>query len=776
MSSKSNAFIWTVLAVVLLTVTLLYVKDNLTIESNILKLLPITENDPITEEAFSKFSDNNMQQLLFLVKNPELNIAKNAASELANSLRNSPYIEDVVLNMSPEIQQKIGLFNFAFRHHLLTSDDKKKLHNKNFDDFTDTVIQQLYSPFSGTLIQLAQQDPFLLSYRYSMATGTSAFKNISMEEGYLVVESDSNKYILVTAKLSHSSFNPEVQEQLIGAISELETGWKEQQSGNQLIRTGALFFGNFAYQSAHAEVSTIGLGSFILVIALLIVAFQSIRSIFLVSLALAFGVASGFIVVHLLFGKVHLITMVFGASLIGVAVDYAFHYLSTADSESGAVRLRRILPAITLGLTSSVIGYMALLTTPFPGLQQMAMFCITGLTAAYLTVVLLFPIIPVNNKTPIFVLVGCQLLLNFGRKKFARYIWMIALLLPLVGIFIYTTQQLGDDDIRQLQPKNTVLQGQAETIQTALSSPAANQFFLVKAVNEEQLLIKLEDTAIKLDKLVDYGIIDSYLSITQWLPSRLTQQQNFDLYKNLYQSGALEKLANYGLINNSDLSKFYSIFDKDKNNYLTVEAWVKSVTGKQFSTLWLGKFEDQFAAVIAIKGIQKLSALESFDEDTIFVDKVSKVSKLFQTYRENTSGLLLLAILFIFIILWLRYNYKKAFLITSSPLISISVAMIGITIIGEQINLFNTLAMFLVIGISIDYGLFFAETEKANARIILAIVLSALTTLFSFGLLSLSDTSAIHSFGLTMLLGISSTFLLSPIIGHLLTSEKVNKE
>ena len=46
----------------------------------------------------------------------------------------------------------------------------------------------------------------------------------------------------------------------------------------------------------------------------------------------------------------------------------------------------------------------------------------------------------------------------------------------------------------------------------------------------------------------------------------------------------------------------------------------------------------------------------------------------------------------------------------------------------------------------------------------LALALSAITTILSFGLLSLSSTPAVHYFGLTVLVGITVSFLLSPIV------------
>ncbi len=770
LNSKRNATLWFVLAVVLLSVTYLHMSEGLIIESNILKLLPETENDPVVELAFEKFSERNMKYLLFIVQNKNKKIAIDSAKKFSVALLNNEAIEEIITQISIEQQATIGQFNFNYRYHLLAPTDRQLLLDANYSEFTDTVVQQLFSPFSGGLTALVAQDPFLLSYRFSLANAETSFPGFEHENGVLIRNIDENYYAFIAAKVAGSPFDPVIQQQITSTINSAEDNWKLQHLGNSLYRTGAMFYAEYAYYTARGEISTIGFGSIGLVIGLLVFTFFSVRPIFLVVTALGFGILSGFTLVYLLFGKVHLFTIVFGASLIGVAVDYAFHYLVSNES-SGTERLKKILPAITLGLISSIIGYLSLLSTPFPGLQQMAVFCITGLAAAYLTVVLFFPVVKLNIRIPFSLLAVCQAFVTFGQTKSAKFFWKVTLILPIIAILM-SLKSSHDNDIRQLQPKNENLTNQEKIIKDILNSPASNQFYLIMAKQPESLLVKLEDTTVKLDKLVEKGVIDGYQSISQWLPSQKKQLENHKLYQALYQSQSLTSLSELGLINTADVSLLQQAQANERDNYLTIEKYLQSPLGDKTSHLWLGKIDERFASVIAIEGINQLNVLSSFDENSIFVDKVSKVSGLFETYRQNAWRLLLIAIALIFCILLLRYNLRKALLMVSSPVIAISVSLIGMIAMGEQINLFNTLALFLVVGIGIDYGLFFAESQKASARTLLAVLLSALTTIFSFGLLALSETSAIHAFGLTMLLGISSVFILSPIIGNLVIKQE----
>lgn len=97
---------------------------------------------------------------------------------------------------------------------------------------------------------------------------------------------------------------------------------------------------------------------------------------------------------------------------------------------------------------------------------------------------------------------------------------------------------------------------------------------------------------------------------------------------------------------------------------------------------------------------------------------------------------------------------------------------------GVPLNLFNLLALMLILGIGIDYTLFFAEQNKQEddshtESTLLAISLSALTTILSFGLLALSETQAIHSFGITVLTGIIVAWLLAPLSQNMNPHNKI---
>ncbi|MCP3699338.1 MAG: MMPL family transporter, partial [Aliivibrio sp.] len=203
---------------------------------------------------------------------------------------------------------------------------------------------------------------------------------------------------------------------------------------------------------------------------------------------------------------------------------------------------------------------------------------------------------------------------------------------------------------------------------------------------------------------------------------------------------------------------------------LTIEGFLTSPLSETVGFLWLGHIDDVFASVITFNQEVDSGTLSEFakNNDATYLNKAEEISALFAQYRQRITELLLMAYAAIFLLLLPRYKVKQAFLIVLPPFIAGCAGLAVTVLTGVPLNLFNLLALMLILGIGIDYTLFFAEQNKQadnshRESTLLAISLSALTTILSFGLLALSETQAIHSFGITVLTGIIVAWLIAPL-------------
>lgn len=756
--SKKIAFAW--LALVVLFVTLLAKQwiwsAHSPIETNILKLLPVNQQDPVAEQAFESVSSNLSDKVVFVVSAENDKQVFSAAEQLEKSLSQTGLFKQVVGKVSPEQQSQWASYYFNHRFQQLTDEQRVRLTEQPQAQ-VQHVIQSLYNPFSGVTGKELASDPFLL-FRDYLSQLTKLSSAFTLDQGFLATEYEGKKYILVSATLNDSPYNLSAQ-QGVDDILAIEQSLAEQYQA-QTLHTGVLFYAQFGTESAKSEISTIGLFSLLGVIVLLIGVFRSPLPLALAILSITIGLLSALALTTWIFGSVHLFSLVFGASLIGVSIDYAFHYLTerlAAGSKwDSRQALKHIFTAITLGLVTSLIGYLGMLIAPFPGLQQLALFSSIGLIAAYATVVAWYPVLAAKPSAA-RTLPGQSIWrtwLNLWAKPWVRVALPSACLLASL---VPLTQLHYDDDIRQLQAMPQSLKQQEQFITQLSGLQSSQQMLVVTAANDEALLQRLEQLEPQFKAWQRAGDIKGYQSLTQYLASNARQQQNYQLISTLYQQQGPVLSSQLKL---NQTPKLDQAFDP-----VSLDDYLAQSVSEPVRFLYVDQIEDKVAGVVVLSELtqpEKIKAFAQTEGDISYLNKAEEISSLFANYRVKVMELLLLAVGVISLVLVKRYGIRHTGKILLPSLIACVAGIATASALGSTLNLFNLLALILIIGIGIDYTLFFAEKARSHTTL-LAITLSAMTTLLSFGLLSLSQTHAIHSFGITVLSGIFVAWLLSPL-------------
>ncbi|MCK5818125.1 MAG: MMPL family transporter [Psychromonas sp.] len=753
------ALLW--LVVILCSLFLLVQQTLLTkhlpIETNILALLPKDSSNPFAEQAFTQISDQLNNKVLLMIGGTNKKQVFAAAPYFEKGLKSLDMFSSVSGNISAQQQQSWGDLYFPVRAQLLTNKQKQRLTNHPHSQI-QRVLSQVYNPFSGVTGKELKKDPFLLFREYISDKAQGANK-LHLEQGYLTASDHGLFYIVLHGQLNASPYNVNLQKKL-SQLTQLEQQ-VESKFQVKISHAGTLFYASYGTKSAKNEISTIGVGSMIGSILLLLFFYRSALPIMLALLSVFCGLLVAFVITVLVFGKVHLFSLVFGASLIGVSIDYAFHYLTDRLLNEGhwdsSLALRHIFNAITLGLLTSLIGYLGLLVAPFPGLQQLSLFSIVGLISAYLTVVCWYPLLAKSastSKKPNLTILRRWLHL-WQHKQFRIYTPVILLVTALIAL----TQVHFNDDIHQLQamPKN--LKKQESLIQTVTGIGQKVQVLLVKEDSKALLLNRLHQVSNDFNEWKKQGYIDSYQSISNYVPTIKEQRKDYQLVKKLYSSQSIDlaKRLNFALPPSS-LPNFSA---------LTIEQFLASKASTDLRFLWLQPIHGEYSSIIVIHGLTQQKKLVKYIDhsaDLIYLNKAQKISAIFKDYREHISWLLVVAYLLVSFALFFRYGLSLTFKVVFPPFVAGCLGLAITSVFGIPITIFNLLALILILGIGIDYTLFFAEQrQQETANTFLSVSLSALTTILSFGLLALSETQAIHGFGVTILTGITCAWLSSPL-------------
>lgn len=806
-SIKWRFAIWLSLMLAASLWTLQLWQNGAKVQSDILAMLPHMQQDALTARALEQVESTLADQVYLALIAKDETQAIAAATFLMEQLKAQNGAFTDIRSADMQMGEALGQYYFPHRFKLLTSEQTDALTHNGLDSLVASATQQLYNAFSYANSQLLTQDPLLLFPANLLALAPSS--KLSAKQGILLahpnqgVDNSEGVAAIVMAKGKDSAFNPNAQLIQQAALTQALTTVTEQYAGIQVLQAGALFHAIEATNTAKSEISILGLASLLGVVLLVWLAFRSVMPLLLAIVTISSGLLLAVTFTLSVFGELHLLTLVFGTSLIGIAIDYSFHFYCERLNEqhhSAQATVAYIFPTVSLAFITSALAYVGIGLAPFPGMQQVAIFCASGLLGAYLTLVLAYPLLA-GSELP-----SGERPLNLAQAYLARLTqlsnklvspWGLSLFtLALVGVCLLGISQLKvDDDIRHLQQSPASVTEPEDKLRKLLSGGTDNQFLLVRASSEEALLQKLESLGPQLDTAIKQQELGNYVSLSRYLPSKQKQDAAYQLQGEIYQSQLTTVLNSIGLDDGLAPSLSASYLAA-KDSYITPENFFKLGFGKQLAPLWLTPTElasqnhaasvdannddTSYGAIVLLGGIEDISALQARfakDKQAQLIDKVADISTLMGHYRLLTLKLLGLALVIALLLFSLSFGLKKATVVVAVPALAAVLTLAILGLIGSPLSLFHALALILIFGIGIDYSLFFASAEQHGKAVMMAVFMSACSTLLAFGLLAFSQTQAIHYFGLTLSLGIGFTFVLSPLIlttSQVLTTNKVS--
>jgi predicted exporter len=756
------------------------------LQTNLLALLPATEADPVAEKAVDTLANALGDRTVFLITSNDDGHAKAAARQLGASLQKSGAFGSVTAELPPFDLSQIAALYMPYRFGLLAPADRAALvggaGGAANTTLHDTLAQRIYSPLRGGLTTPLADDPFgwLEHWLGGLPLATS---NLELEDNMLVAHRGAATSVLIVATLPGSAYETKTQRAVLAALAQGESALKQAFPDVSVASTGAVFYAESARSASEHEVHLIGVASLCGIALLMMWVFRSPRLLLLGFVSTALGIVCALAVTMLVFGKLHLLTLVFGASLIGEAVDYSIQYFVVYlgaqrgwDAGRGA---RAVRPALSVALATSLLGYAILTWVPFPALKQIACFAIAGITTAFASVLWLLPALLTRapKRSPKRVFAGAARVLTVWHRTIGgKRAWLVAALLLLLAIPGWL-RLTSDDDIHLLIQRDPALVAQEDKVREAVGVDNSAQFFVVRGETPELVLQRAEALGTKLDALNGTANkVGSYQSIAQFVPS--AKQQNEDralfaqhvfndraaLRATLLQAGFKDEVADAWLAS----------YAKPQAP-LTIDTWLAAPWSQPYKHLWLGEVDSSTracAAVIIPQGVtpQNEPALIATAQGlpgVVFVDKAASVSKLFGAYRVDSGWWLGGALALVLVLLMLRYRVRGGVAVTLPVLLAVGVTLAVFGYAQVPLNLFNWLALMLVLGVGANYAVFLREgCLRADAdlgAVWTGVLLSAATTLLSFGMLGMSAMPALKSFGATLALGIAVSVLLAPI-------------
>lgn len=671
------------------------------------------------------------------------------------------------------------------RRIYFTADSQAELEQRlapaGLEQAATKLQNQLRLPTAAVIKRIAPEDPLLLYPAILERLEDARAGPLRVVEGQLV--SESGEAVILFASV-HSPFRSAhqgpLQERIAARFEQLAA--EAQARGEQLHmrQSGVGRFALRAEAQIRGDIQRISTISMLGVITLFLLLFRSPRAIVLALLPLAAGVLAAASVCLLVFGRIHGLTLAFGASLIGVCIDYPIHLFSHHALEPDAAgplgTARRIRPSMLVGALTTVAGFVGLGWTSFPGVREIGVFAAVGVFTAVLTTLWVLP--PLLSERPWRVGVqhavarGSASLLRRMQTRRLPLLLLPALALLLIGLALPRVE--FEDDVSALTETDAELLAEDEAVRALVSRMDAGRMIVAIADDHEQALQKNDAVYQRLLAAREAGELEAFASLHELLWSRSLQQQNLAAYG---QPASFGERLDAAFVGQGFRAGVFDPFIAELERLragqgaapLSFADLAASPLREAASSMIVELGDGQIAVLTLMRNVTDPAALQArigdLDDVHLF-DQRALMAELYGRHRNQTLQLVGVGLLAVLAMIAIRYRALGPTLAAFMPaLLAGSTALAILVLLGHPLTLLHVVSVLLVQSMGVDYGVFLAENRQRPERAaatVASLLGCCLSTVLAFGLLAMSSNPALQAIGLTVGIGVLASLVLAP--------------
>ena len=527
---------------------------------------------------------------------------------------------------------------------------------------------------------------------------------------------------------------------------------------------GVGVYGVDLQRTIRSEAQSRSLFASLAIILVLLAAYRSIRITLLTALPLALGALAGIAGVALIFEQVHGITLAFGFTLFGVAVDYPLHLFSHARGRHPQAAVNAVWPTLRLGALSTIIAYLSLSIAGSTGLAQLGLLSAIGILVAMFATRSLLPLLMTQPAGP----ETSEPTGTTVEPKLRHGVWILVAVIGVAAIAIRGAP--WSNDLSTLTPVDPETLRQDNELRQALGAPDIRHLVTLRAPTEQAALEATEALAERLRDASANELIADFRVATAVLPSRRTQLERRAAIESVDDTMTMVLEAVEGTLFQADsFTPFVTALDMTRTREpITIATFADSPLAAYVDT-HLYFDGDNWVSLVTLFGLtepeQFASWLAMAYPDAALVDLKSASQQLVSNYRQRIHLVLFGAAALISMLLLIRVGWSRRLLWITGTL---SAAILGTIAVNAalmtQLSIFNLIALVLVAGLGLDYGLFISRPEDNTAQALRtqhAVLICVTSTLLAFLILATSAVPILASLGTTVAIGVFLNYVLA---------------
>ncbi|MDA3913477.1 MMPL family transporter [Oleiagrimonas sp.] len=682
---------------------------------------------------------------------------------LAAALRKDPHFTQVVngdfdpARLSPELLPYRYLLSSTLdTHHMDAGFLREQLQQR---------LQDLASPAGGMLESWLPRDPTLellkLAKRWSPPDAPKVRDGVWF---------DARGEAVMLVQTQASGFDPGTQRQAIGALRKAFHGLQGSREA-KLTLSGPGYFSVVINRQTRDQADWIGRISSVGFILLMLLAYRSPSALLLGALPIASGALAGLAMLVSLYPQVHGITLAFGFTLLGVAQEYPIRLLS--HRRAGASNLesvRGLWPLLLTAIASACIAYLAFYASGVPGLQQLAVFTISGLLGAGLSTRYLLPRVLPERFVDVAGTPGLARFRTF-LDRLPRPRW-IALLVSagVVVMLLLAPGRFWQNNLAKLTPLPARLMHTDSRLRSALGAPDVRYLLVIRGNSAQDVLRRSDQVRPMLRTLEQKGALDGAELPTRYLPPLAVQRaRQARLPDRATLEAALAKATDGLPFRPRVFAPFVDAVEKARTlPLLTPAMFEQSPLGQRLASMlvqrpggWIG-----LATLTGVHDPVALAGLSQRTHGAVHLLDIKHASEsLVAAYRTRILMALTVAVLLLVVTIGVALrSLRRAWHVLAPMTLATFLVLAVERVAGIEISLFHLVALILAAGLGLHYALFFERDTgdpQEQRRTLHATVVCVLSALLVFGMLAWSTIPVLRAIGLTVSLGVAFHFCLS---------------
>jgi len=632
---------------------------------------------------------------------------------------------------------------------------------------------------AGPLVRsIAAEDPTLATLGVLAALGGDATP-ASRHGAWFTPD---GRAALLVAETVAPGFDVDAQQRAIDRLrahaERALAAWPDAHARPRLHLTGPGVFGAIARDAIERDATRLSALALALIAVLLALALRSVRVLGLAALPVATGALVGFACVGAVWGTLHGVTLGFGATLIGEAVDYAIYaWVQRRDDGSASPGVWR---GIALAIATSCAGYAAMLLSGFAGLAQLGVFSIAGIVAAGLCARWLLPDLMPARAAPLPEALGRRLSAWSGGGRASRAAIVIAAAAAAAYLALRPAST-WNDDLAAITPLPAAVTERDGRLRAALGLPEVRFVIATRGASREEALALAERIEPGLRALVDAHAIAGYRSPATVLPSVATQRRRqAALPAAPVLRETLARALAGGNLRAEAFEPFVEAVDRARTAPpITAAHYDGTGIGRRIAAQLVDAPDSGAIVAITVAGVAdpdrfaavaaaRLAGLAGERAAQVAVlDLKADVEHLVAEYRTRALHVALAGWAAIVALLALRVRERRA-VATIATVLACTVALTAaaMTLLYNHLTLFHLLALLLVVGVVSNYAMFCTPLPQAaadRAAILLSVLLCGASTFLAFVVLARSSAPVLAMIGSTVAVGVAVGVLASGV-------------